>query len=135
MKKWVFSRVSSLLFGLLPSIVFASEKSSVGSIALDLMGPANMITKLVHLVCIIVGFILLFVAFSQFKANRFNAKFIPLERPIIITVLAVILIGIPFYGKIFHPTGGIHDEAAIRGIYTNDPDAPLTDEWGDDYDH
>lgn len=135
MKKGVFSRVSSLLFGLLPSIVFAAEEHSLGSIALDLMGPADMITRLAHLVCIVVGFILLFVAFSQFKANRFNAKFVPLERPIIITVLALILLGIPFYGKIFHPTGGIHDEATVRGIYTNDADAPLTDEWGDDYDH
>ena len=120
---------------LMPLAVALESSDSLGEIALDLMGPANMITRLAHLMCIIVGLILLFVSFSQFKANRFNAKFVPLERPIVIGILGIVLIGLPFYGKIFYPTGGIHDTAAARGIYATDPDAPLTEEWGNDYDH
>lgn len=136
MKRETLKVVLSFFLFFFTNAVFAAKGDSFGSLARDFMGPADTITKLVHLVCIIVGIILLFMSISMFKASRFNPKFVPLERPIIIAILGIFLLALPFYGKIFfHPTGGIHDAAAAQGICTDDPDAPLMDDWISDYDH
>jgi hypothetical protein len=117
--------------------VFATEELSLGSIADSLTIGTHAVTRLMHFVSIVVGCFLFIMAFSLFRAHRWNPKFVPLERPIIYVFLGVILVTLPFYGKIFMPTGGTHDlkeqEKRALGVQSQDIDAPL--EWGNDYDH
>ncbi len=117
--------------------MFAAEKLTLGSIADSLVIGTDAVTRLLHFVSIAVGCFLFIMAFSLFRANRLNPKFVPLERPIIYVFLGVILVALPFYGKIFMPTGSTIDlkarEERAMVLHPHDIDAPL--EWGNDYDH
>ena len=126
-----------LMFLLILDSAFAAEKSTLASIADSLVVGTDAVTRLLHFVSIVVGCFLAIMAFSLFRAHRSNPKFVPLERPIIYVFLGVILIALPFFGKIFMATGSTIDlkaqEARSMGVQAHDIDAPL--EWGDDYDH
>lgn len=117
--------------------VFAAEQPSLGSVAESLIIGTDAVTRLLHVVSIVMGCFLFIMAFSLIRAHRSNPKFIPLERPIIYMVLAVVLMAIPFFGKIFMPTGSTIDlqkqEECGHGVQIQDIDAPL--DWGNDYDH
>lgn len=126
-----------LMFLLILDSAFATEKPTLGSIADLLVVGTDAVTRLLHFASIVVGCFLFIMAFSLFRAHRLNPKFVPLERPIIYVFLGVILVALPFYGKIFMPTGSTLDlkaqEERAMGVQSNDIDAPL--EWGNDYDH
>ncbi|HQW57513.1 MAG TPA: hypothetical protein PK583_00965 [Gammaproteobacteria bacterium] len=126
-----------LMFLLILDSVFATEQPSLASIADSLVVGTDAVTRLLHFVSIVVGCFLFIMAFSLFRANRLNPKFVPLERPIIYVFLGIILVALPFYGKIFMPTGSTIDlkieEERAMGVQSHDIDAPL--EWGNDYDH
>ena len=127
----------SLMFLLILDNAFATDQPTLGSIADSLVVGTDAVTRLMHFASIIVGCFLFIMAFSLFRANRLNPKFVPLDRPIIYVFLGIILIALPFYGKIFMPTGSTFDlktqEERAMGVQSQDIDAPL--EWGNDYDH
>ena len=126
-----------LMFLLILDSAFATEKPTLGSIADSLVVGTDAVTRLLHFASIVVGCFLFIMAVSLFRAHRSNPKFIPLERPIIYLFLGIILVALPFYGKIFMPTGSTLDlraqEERAMGVQSDDIDAPL--EWGNDYDH
>jgi len=126
-----------LIFLLMLDSTFASDKPSLGSIADSLTIGTHVVTRLMHFVSIVVGCFLFIMAFSLFRAHRSNPKFVPLERPIIYMFLGLILVVLPFFGKIFMPTGSTFEvreqEKRALGVQSQDIDAPL--EWGNDYDH
>ena len=80
------------------------ELEDIGQIADNLLPTAETLIHVAHWLCIIVGFCLLVTAISFYKAHRFNPKFVPLERPIIIAFLGIVLIALPFFKKIFLPS-------------------------------
>jgi hypothetical protein len=104
--------------------------TSFGSIAEDLMVSVDVITHIAHVAAVMVGIFLFLMAFSLFKAHRFNPKFVPLEKPILYAVLGCVAVTIPFLGILFGgSTGSIHDlktqgsATSIAQFY--DIDAPL----------
>ncbi len=139
MKRLNIKRIIILLSILLLILdsVFAAEQPSLGSVAESLIIGTDAVTRLLHFVSLVMGCFLFIMAFSLLRAHRSNPKFIPLERPIIYMVLAVVLMALPFFGKIFIPTGSTIDlkkqEEYGHGVQIQDIDAPL--DWGNDYDH
>ncbi len=127
-----------LLVGLVSSSYASEPSPTFGSIAENLIAGTSVVTRLVHFICIVVGLGFLGMAVAQYKAHRFNPKFVPLERPIMYAVLGIVLISLPFFDEIFGLTGGTHDlekkELLDRGVQVHDIDAPL-DNWGNDYNH
>ena len=126
-----------LIFLLILDSAFAEENLTLASIADSLIVGTDAITRLMHLVSMLVGAFLFVTALSLFRAHRSNPKFVSLETPIIYICLGLVLVALPFYGKIFMPTGSTIDlkaqsETAIS-VQSADIDAPL--EWGNDFDH
>jgi hypothetical protein len=80
------------------------QLDNIGQIANDLIPTADVVIRVAHWLCILVGFCLLATAVSFYKAHRFNPKFMPLERPIIIAFLGIVLIVLPFFKQIFLPS-------------------------------
>jgi len=119
-------------------LAFAIPKHpTVGEIAKDLMVGAGVVTQIMHVVCIGLGVLLCILSIFFYKAHRENPKFVPLDRPILYLILGLVLIAVPFLGKILAPTGSILDmqrrEAEENRLKLQDIDAPL--HWGNDYDH
>ncbi len=113
------------------------EKLNLGDVANSLIVGTDFVTRLLHIASIATGAFLFIMAFSLLRSHRTNPKFIPLDRPIIYMCLGVILIALPFYGKLFTLTGSTIDlkkkEEYAIGVQPQDIDAPL--DWGNDYDH
>ena len=121
-------------------------EQSIGQLATDLLPAAEVATRLIHWFCMIVGFCLIVTAVSFYQAHRFNPKFMPLERPIIIAFLGIVLIALPFYKKIFLPAEvkkAVIPADHIRQHEENHHpseehyrplgiDEPLDPNWGDD---
>jgi hypothetical protein len=124
-------------------------EQSIGQLASDLLPAAEVLTRLIHWLCIVVGVCLLVTAISFYQAHRFNPKFMPLERPIIIALLGIVLIALPFYKKIFLPVEVkkvvIPAEKTHQYEESYHPDEehyhslgidePLDPNWGNDYHH
>ncbi len=135
-KKVYFTLICFLVI-FFSDVGMAKEYASLGSIAETLISGTDAVTKLMHFISITMGVALFIMAISLYKAHRFNPKFVPLERPIIYVLLGIILVALPFFGRIFGPTGSTQDYDKIqletKGVQTYDIDAPL--DWGNDFDH
>ena len=88
------------LFLLMAFSVTASAVT-VDDVTETLMGPTQMITKLMLAACYIIGVILIFAAMAQYKTHRQSPKLVPLATPIILVVLGVISLLIPYVTKQF----------------------------------
>jgi len=109
------------------------QLDNIGQIINDLMPTADVAIHVVHWLCILVGFCLLVTAISFYKAHRFNPKFMPLEKPIIIAFLGIVLIVLPFFKKIFLPSD--FKQVIIptdQNLTIKEPQDP---NWVNDYDH
>lgn len=129
-KEHAYKILSTLLLGVAAGTAFPLEPfPTIGSVAERLFVESSVVTGFAHLLCIIVGVILIGSAVALYKAHRFNPKFVPLERPIIYSLLGLILIAIPLLGKILGPTGSVKDlekqQVINQGVQIQDIDAPL----------
>lgn len=111
------SHVSKLTIALLAfffgsTLVYAT--SGIGGIAENLMAPTEIITKVVHVVCYIVGLALLLTAFAQYKIHRQSPKLVPLTTPITLAVLGLIGLLIPYGTHLFGPNASVEDQGKGR---------------------
>jgi len=132
--------LSILLFWIEPIMAAEPLKSvpTIGEIAEKLIVGTDVVTRIVLGGCVAVGAMLIVTSFIYYKAHRENPKFAPLDRPLFYLLFGLILLFIPFLGKIFGPTGSALElnKKTVREsgrYYPNDIDAPL--EFGNEYDH
>jgi hypothetical protein len=81
------------LAGALPGAVFAT---TIGDVATNLMGPTEIVTKLVIVACYVVGLTLIFVAMAQYKIHRQSPKLVPLSTPVALLILGAVALLIPY---------------------------------------
>lgn len=101
-----------VLVMLFPVSVLAG--STFGDVAENLMQPTELITKIVMVVCYVVGIALILSAFAQYKIHRQNPKLVPLTTPIVMAVLGIIAMLIPYGSTIFGVTFSAEEEAKKR---------------------
>lgn len=105
---------------------FALAQASFGEAAENLLGPTELLTKLFLLACYIVGIMLIFTAFVQYRLHRQNPKQVPLTTPVTLLILGVICALIPYGSKMFGIT-----YSAVEQKGASDPKAenllPLPD--------
>lgn len=124
--QWLLSRLKGLLFisSVLPATLFANS-DSVGDVAESLMGPAEIVTKLLLLTCYIVGFALIMVALTQYKIHRESPKLVPLTTPITLLILGLITVLIPYGTKMYGETYSAVEQR--RGTYSKENLLPVPD--------
>jgi len=83
---------------MLPTLVWAGSSStgSIGDVAETLMGPTEIMTKLILVACYIIGIALLLVAMAQYKIHLQSPKLVPLTTPIALVILGVVALLIPY---------------------------------------
>src|SRR5689334_21831892 len=84
-----------MLFGL-PSVFAYTEPTTFGSVAESLTKGVGVLTAVMHFVCFIMASVFFVMSFSMYRAHRFTPKFVPLDRPIMYLVFAIIMLAIPF---------------------------------------
>ena len=84
-----FLTISTIVFG-----------QSLGETSNTLALGADFIAKAMWAACIVVGIVLVTVAFAQYQEHRHNPKLVPLANPITYLLLAVVTFSIPFAGRI-----------------------------------
>jgi len=111
---------------------FDCSAISLGGVADNLFGTADLLSKFMAAACITAGTVLIVTAATQYKIHRQNPKLVPLSTPITYILLGLVLIGIPFVSSIFHITTGedVAKGASPRSIKSRqlqpiDIDAPL----------
>lgn len=120
--------------GLLGSpICFSDETPTLGSIAEMLTEGTGVITRFVVAVCFALGIGLMIVSIHMYRQHRHNPKFVPLDRVVMYLVLGVLVLGIPFLGKIFGPTGSYLELDKHKPPCASNIDTPL--ELGNEFDH
>jgi hypothetical protein len=129
-------KIASLIFGLvtlfgllaLQSVFAYSEPTTFGSVAESLTVDANILKAFMHFVCFIMASVFFVMAFSMYRAHRFNPKLVPLDRPIMYLVFALLMVALPMLGKLFlEPSSPAVLEKELRGtgLHFQDIDAPL----------
>jgi hypothetical protein len=106
------------------------EVPTIGEIAEKLIVGTDFITRLVLAGCVAVGAMLIVTSFIYFRAHRQNPKFAPLDRPIFYLLFGLILLALPFFGKIFGPTGSVLE---LKKKPSSSYELPL--EFGNEYNH
>lgn len=103
------------------------ERISIENIADILYGGVDWATHFIHIICVVIGLMLLIMAISFYKMHRQNPKYVPLDRPVAYLILGLILMSIPIWNQIFGKTGSTIDmkkkEVVKRRI--QDIDAPI----------
>jgi membrane-associated HD superfamily phosphohydrolase len=85
-----------ILLGVFSSQLFAT----VGGAAQRLMGPTEIITRLMLVACYILGVLLIIMAVAQYKQHRESPKLVPLTTPIMLVMLGVVCLLIPYWSTI-----------------------------------
>lgn len=129
-----FGLLSILCISLIIFPVQAAEPPSIATIAGNITFGSNLLSRFMHFVCMVMGAGFFIMAFMQYRAHRDNPKFVPLGRPIMYLVLALVLFSIPFLGEIFGAStssGKDLEKSKNKNVYYNDIDAPLkTEDFG-----
>lgn len=125
MQKWARFGLLSLLILLVPAVCAAG--ASFGDVADNLMKPTELITKVVMVICYIVGVALLLTALAQYKMHRQNPKLVPLSTPVVLVILGVLALLIPYGTTMLGPTFSAEESAKGRSKPRNalpvpDPD-------------
>ncbi len=92
--------------------------TTIGDVATNLMGPTEIITKLVIVACYIVGLTLVFVAMAQYKIHTQSPKLVPLSTPILLLILGIIALLIPYVTGMFE-TGNAASHSAGQSEKNN----------------
>lgn len=124
MKLSIFTPIMFILM-LLPSVSVAVP--SIGEAAQNILVPTEIVTMLVLIACYILGAILIFMAFSQYKIHQHSPKLVPLTTPILLLILGIISALIPFSSKIFGDSFSALDRAEAERRYKKENVLPLPD--------
>lgn len=89
----LFKIVVSLLALGASSLALASSLEQASQ---NLMGPTEILTKLVVVACYIVGVALIIFALAQYRQHRQSPKLVPLSTPIILLILGIVAVLIPY---------------------------------------
>lgn len=98
---------------LLPISGWASP--SLGQISDSLMGPTEIVTKLVLVACYMVGVGLVIFALAQYKQHRQSPKLVPLTTPILLLILGIIALLIPYVTTMSDESGSATEQAKREG--------------------
>lgn len=118
------------------NIVYASGNPTIGEIAAKLNISSALVAHFLHFICVVIGIGFIIMALSFYKAHRENPKFMPIERPIAYIFLGLVLISVPFLGKLFGAVTGNPADAEKHKTCTahmpiQDVDTPLNT-WYED---
>ncbi len=105
---------------------------TIEDVTSTLIHGVDLITHLLHAVCIVIGFVLWIMAFGFWKAHQYNPKQVPLDKPIVYLMLGFVLVGIPFLNRLL-PTGNSLDfkqPAQTVAVQVLDIDTPLKADLG-----
>ena len=105
--------LSSFVFSIFPSIVLGAP--TVENVADNLMGPTEIITKMVVAASYIVGVGLIIFSFAQFKQHRQSPKLVPLGTPIMLLILGICAVMIPYISTISGVSFSATEQAKREG--------------------
>jgi preprotein translocase subunit SecG len=131
-------KISLILFivAILQTSLVEAQSTTIGSIAENMIAGTGVITRLMVVLCMVVGIGFMIISIHMYRQHRANPKFVPLDRPVMYLVLGLLVFGIPFLGQVFGPTGSVLEldkrKAASSSCSIN-IDAPL--ELGNEFDH
>ncbi len=99
---------------------------TIASVSNVLFEGVDIVTRFMHVICIVVGAMLLVMSITFYAAHRHNPKYVPLDRPVAYLVLALIIMSIPFWSKFAGKTLSTVDmkEKQEKPIKLYDIDAP-----------
>jgi hypothetical protein len=111
----------------------AAAAPNIADIANNLIFGADILSNFLHAASIAMGVGFLIYSLVAFRNHYLNPKMVPLDRPIVYVILSIVLIAVPFLGRILeHETGRSHvqktqgngDNSSSTSGY-HDIDAPL----------
>jgi len=73
---------------------------SVGGASINLLGPIGAFTHVLYNICYILGAGLLLGSIVRYREYRDNPSQTPISRPIFIFIFGLVLLAIPFIGKL-----------------------------------
>lgn len=111
-------------FGLL-CYVSSANAVTLGEVSTNLMGPTEILTKIMILGCYVVGIALLIMAIAQYKQHKHSPKLVPLTTPIILIILGLIAIGLPTFTNVFGPSFSATEQAKEEGRDIGGSNLPL----------
>lgn len=108
-------KLKSILISLVALLWASSAVASIADVSENLMGPTEIITKLVVIACYIVGVGLIIFALAQYKQHRQSPKLVPLTTPILLLILGVLAIVIPYFSIISGQSFSASEQAKREG--------------------
>lgn len=92
-----FSILSFLLIIFVPN---AYADISIASASSNLLGPISFFTDVVYNICYVVAITLFVASIAQYRAYRLSPNHTPLNRPIILLILAIAVALTPIIAKL-----------------------------------
>lgn len=81
---------------LIPTAALASELTSLGTVALNMVEPINIVADFIGTACMITGITMIFGAFLKYLQYRVNPLVAPISTIIMLFIFGVVLLCLPF---------------------------------------
>lgn len=90
----------AIIFMLFTQPLFAETHVSLATASQNVLTPLTFFTKAVYNICYIFAIILLVSSISLFHRHRLSPNEVPLSRPIVVLLLAIVIALVPIIGQL-----------------------------------
>jgi intracellular multiplication protein IcmD len=99
---WGKAIAVSLLLWVKAVVVFGAslEGPSLGGMAQSMLVPIDVMTLLMYKICYILGGAMIVGSGVQYKAHRDNPQQIPINRPIFLLIIGLVLVALPLIAQL-----------------------------------
>jgi intracellular multiplication protein IcmD len=73
---------------------------SIGQMAQSVLVPVDIMTQLLYKIFYILGAVLVVGSGIQYKAHRDNPQQVPINRPIFLLIIGLVLLAVPFVAQL-----------------------------------
>ncbi len=100
--KWILVIVASIfsLIHIVDALAVDVSGPSVGGMAQSILVPIDAMTGLMYKICYVLGGAMIVGSGIQYKAHRDNPQQVPLNRPIFLLLVGLVLIALPLIAQL-----------------------------------